>query len=56
MLTINDIAADLQVSRSYVYVLAKGEDFPRPVQLSAKVKRWLPSEYDAWKKRLRRER
>ena len=56
MLTVKDIAEDLQISPRLVRYIAKKEDFPRPVVVSTQAKRWHEAEYESWKKRLRRER
>jgi predicted DNA-binding transcriptional regulator AlpA len=56
VLTIEQIAKDLQVSKRHAYDLVKAEHFPRAVVISKQVKRWIPEEFEAWKRRLPRER
>jgi predicted DNA-binding transcriptional regulator AlpA len=48
MLSADDVAAKLKVSRSTFYRTAKGEGFPKPKRFSKTIVRWLESEIDDW--------
>ena len=47
LLDVNGVAAKLGLSKSLVWRLAGGVDFPKPVRIESAT-RWLDSELDAW--------
>lgn len=48
LLTIDEVAEKLNVSRSTAYRIVRDADFPERKRLSASTVRWLESEIDAW--------
>lgn len=48
LLTIDEVAEKLNVSRSTAYRTVRDADFPERKRLSASTVRWLESEIDAW--------
>ena len=48
LLTIDEVAEKLNVSRSTAYRAVREADFPERKRLSASTVRWLESEIDAW--------
>jgi excisionase family DNA binding protein len=47
LLTANDVADLLQVTRMTVYNLMSNQDFPKPIKLGSAV-RWESAEVDTW--------
>lgn len=48
MLSADDVATKLKISRSTFYRTAKVAGFPKPKRFSKSIVRWLESEIDDW--------
>ena len=48
LLTMSQVCARVQASRSSVYVWMETKDFPRPLKLGGSCNRWISVEVDAW--------
>ena len=48
LLTVDDVAELLKVSRSTVYEYLKRDHLPQPVKIGPRLARWLRQEVEEW--------